>query len=133
MGALNTARRQTKAPAPTPPLKGRGYDSGAELWDAALTGTDPIATAALDRFCAIFGSVAGDLALAHGASGVAIAGGLGQRLGPHLPCSDFAARFVDKGRYRTMMEAMPVRLVTHPQPGLYGAAAFAADQGSPSR
>ncbi len=136
VGFLRPASSQRHHPTPTPPpgsspgraLEGRGYDSDAELWNAALTGTEPLATAALDRFCAIFGSVAGDLALAHGASGVAIAGGLGQRLGAHLPRSEFAARFVAKGRYRGMMEAMPIRLVTHPQPGLYGAAAVAADQ-----
>ncbi|MDQ3078266.1 MAG: glucokinase [Pseudomonadota bacterium] len=94
-----------------------------ELWAAALDGRDGAAAAALDRFCLIFGSVAGDLALAQGANAVVIAGGLGLRLKDHLPRSGFASRFVAKGRFERRMEALPVKVVTHPQPGLFGAAA----------
>ena len=54
---------------------------------------------------------------------VVIAGGLGLRLKDHLPRSGFANRFIAKGRFERRMEALPVKLVTHPQPGLYGAAA----------
>ncbi len=103
------------------------YRDDASLWAAALAGTDPIAGAALDRFCLILGAAAGDIALVHGAGAVVIAGGLGLRLAEHLPRSGFRARFVAKGRYERMMAAMPVKLITHPQPGLFGAAAaFAA-------
>ena len=97
------------------------------LWTAALTGADNLAVAALDRFCLSLGAVAGDIALAQGADAVVIAGGLGLRLADHLPASGFAGRFVAKGRFERRMAAMPVKLLTHPQPGLYGAAAaFAA-------
>jgi glucokinase len=65
----------------------------------------------------------GDRALAHGATGVALTGGLTNRLLPQIAASRFAERLCDKGRYRTRMEGTPVRLVTHPQPGLFGAAA----------
>jgi len=95
----------------------------AALWASALAGTDPLASAALDRFCRCLGGVAGDLALAQGAEGVAIAGGLGLRLAAHLPTSGFAEGFVAKGRFEAMMRDIPVKLVTHPQPGLLGAAA----------
>ncbi len=47
------------------------------IWELALEGEDGLAVAALDRFCMSLGAVAGDLALAHGPSGVVIAGGLG--------------------------------------------------------
>ncbi len=98
------------------------------LWAAALAGSDALASAALDRFCLSLGAVAGDLALAHGASGVVIAGGLGYRLRDHLHRSGFDDRFIAKGRFERRMEAIPVKLVTHPQPGLFGAAAaFAKD------
>ena len=93
------------------------------LWTAALDGSDNLAAAALDRFCLILGAVAGDLALAHGSNAVVIAGGLGLRLRNHLPGSGFETRFVAKGRFERRMEAMPVKLITHPQPGLLGAAA----------
>lgn len=94
-----------------------------ELWASALEGKDPIAAAALDRFFLILGAVAGDFALAHGANGVVISGGLGYRLRDRFAESGFANRFIAKGRFERRMEAMPVKLITHPQPGLYGAAA----------
>lgn len=100
------------------------------LWTLALEGGDSLATAALDRFCQSLGAVAGDIALAQGAAGVAIAGGLGLRIADQLVRSGFAERFTAKGRFEGLMAAMPVRLVTHPQPGLYGAAAaYAAARG----
>ena len=96
------------------------------LWGLAMSGEDALATAALDRFCLSLGSVAGDIALAQGASAVVIAGGLGLRLADRLPRSGFAQRFRAKGRFEAMMAGLPVKLITHPQPGLFGAAvAFA--------
>jgi glucokinase len=98
------------------------------LWAAALSGEDELAAAALDRFCRALGSVAGDIALAQGANAVIIAGGLGQRLVDVLPRSGFASRFTAKGRFEPMMAAIPVRVITHPQPGLFGAAAAFAEE-----
>lgn len=94
-----------------------------ELWELAMSGTDPLAAAALDHFFLSFGSVAGDLALAHGAAAVVIAGGLGYRLRDHFARSGFADRFIAKGRFERRMQALPVKLIIHPQPGLFGAAA----------
>ncbi|WP_347302075.1 glucokinase [Croceibacterium sp. TMG7-5b_MA50] len=93
------------------------------IWTRALERSDSLAVAALDRFCLSLGSVAGDYALAHGSSAVVIAGGLGLRLQHLLPTSGFAERFRFKGRYEQMMAGIPVRLIVHPQPGLYGAVA----------
>lgn len=98
------------------------------LWTTALEGTDSLAAAALDRFCLSLGSVAGDIALVQGASAVVIAGGLGQKLARVLSRSGFAARFIAKGRFERRMAAIPVKLVTHPQPGLFGAAAAFAKE-----
>lgn len=98
------------------------------LWTMALDGTDPLATAALDRFCLALGAVAGDLALAHGPGGVVIAGGLGLRLKDRLVQSGFEQRFTAKGRFEQLMRSVPVRIVTHPQPGLFGAAAAFAQE-----
>ncbi len=98
------------------------------LWAAALEGSDPLATAALDRFFLSLGAVAGDLALAHGSNAVVIAGGLGYRLRDRVGTSGCADRFIAKGRFERRMEAIPVKLVSHPQPGLYGAAAAFAKE-----
>jgi glucokinase len=100
------------------------------LWAAALSGEDGLAAAALDRFCMALGGVAGDLALAQGAKAVIVAGGLGQRLVDVLPRSGFASRFTAKGRFEQMMAAIPVKVITHPQPGLFGAAAAFAEEHS---
>lgn len=94
-----------------------------DLWTAALTGSDTLAAAALDRLCLAFGATAGDLALAQGAHAVVLAGGLGLRLSEYLPRSGFRDRFIAKGRFERMMDEMPVKVVVHPQPGLFGAAA----------
>jgi glucokinase len=98
------------------------------LWTLGTSGEDSLAAAAIDRFCLSLGSFAGDIALAQGASGVVIAGGLGLRIKDTLLRSGFANRFVAKGRFEALMAALPVRLITHPQPGLFGAAAAFAKE-----
>jgi glucokinase len=111
-------------------IEGRpaGIRDEAELWSAALERTDQLATLALDRFCMCFGAVAGDFALAHGARAVVIGGGIGKRLKDHLPRSGFADRFAAKGRFSSRLASMPVKLITHPEPGLLGAAAAYAQK-----
>lgn len=113
-------------------LEGRDAPQRDEkaLWQAALAGTDSLAAAALDQFCLSLGAIAGDFALAHGPKAVVIAGGVGLRLADHLPRSGFAERFAAKGRFETLMRSVPVRLITHPQPGLFGAAAAFAREHS---
>jgi glucokinase len=106
------------------------FHDDKELWAAALAGNDSLASAALDRLCLSLGAVAGDLALAQGANAVVIAGGVGFRLADYLPRSGFRDRFIAKGRFERRMDEMPVKLITHPQPGLFGAAAaFAREHG----
>ncbi|MBB3939886.1 glucokinase [Novosphingobium fluoreni] len=102
-----------------------------ELWTAGTDGSDSLAAAAVDRFCMALGSAAGDFALAHGATGVVVAGGLGYRIRDALKNSAFARRFEAKGRFAGLMAAMPVKLIIHPQPGLFGAAAAFAGEHLP--
>lgn len=94
-----------------------------ELWQAALEDTDGFARAALERFCLCYGSVAGDLALAHGPHGVVLAGGLTQRMRDFLPHSGFHTRFKAKGRFESLMASVPIRMAIHDEIGLFGAAA----------
>ncbi len=98
------------------------------LWELGTSGTDSLAAAAVDRFCLSLGSVAGDIALSQGGSGVVIAGGLGLRIKDTLVRSGFAERFCAKGRFEGLMASLPVKLITHPQPGLFGAAAAFAQE-----
>ena len=98
------------------------------IWQLGTSGEDSLAAAAIDRFCLSLGSVAGDIALAQGGSSVVIAGGLGLRIKDTLVRSGFAERFTAKGRFEGLMASLPVKLITHPQPGLFGAAAAFAQQ-----
>lgn len=98
------------------------------LWQRGLDGSDRLAADAVERFCLSLGAFAGDIALAQGASGVVIAGGLGLRLKDHLLHSGFAHRFTAKGRFAGLLATLPVKLITHPQPGLFGAAAAFAKE-----
>ena len=111
-------------------MEGRAMPAGDDkaLWAMALAGENSIAIAALDRFFQALGAVAGDIALTHGPGPVVLAGGLGLRLAKHISSSGFADRFVSKGRYRGLMESLPVKLITHPEPGLLGAAAAFATE-----
>lgn len=93
-----------------------------DLWSAAIDGSDALAAHALDILIRCFGAAAGDISLAHGAMGVAITGGLANRIAHLLRSPMFAARFTAKGRYRERMQRVPVVLATYPEPGLLGAA-----------
>jgi glucokinase len=111
-------------------LGGGDWDphKAAELWGAAIDGSDGIAAHALDILVRCFGAAAGDLSLAHGAMGVAITGGLANRIAHLLRGPMFESRFVSKGRYRERMQRVPVMLATIAEPGLLGAAvAFERD------
>jgi glucokinase len=89
---------------------------------AAIEGEEK-ALATINRFCAILGSVAGDMALAFGArGGVFISGGIAPVILDVLKASDFRARFEDKGRFRDYLRDIPTRVIVRPHAALLGAA-----------
>ena len=83
---------------------------------------DAVALQAVLAFCALLGSVIGDLAVIASARTVYVAGGIVPQLVDFLPHSDFAARLVDKGAMRAVLERVPVRLVENEKLGVLGAA-----------
>jgi glucokinase len=89
----------------------------------AVQAGERLAGLAADRFCAILGSVAGDLALTFGArGGVFVSGGLAPRIADRLAASDFRARFEAKGRLSPYVAQIPTSLILHPYPAIVGAA-----------
>lgn len=79
---------------------------------AGIEGTCPISRAALDMFCALLGSVAGNLALTFGArGGVYIGGGILRHMPEYLVRTEFRARFEEKGRFRKYLEPIPAHLI----------------------
>ena len=100
----------------------------ADVTDRALSGSDALCVDALNMFCAMLGTVAGDLALSLGAlGGVYIAGGIVPRLGPFFAASDFRARFEAKGRFTQYNAAIPTRVITADQPAFTGLTALLED------
>jgi len=78
-------------------------------------------------FCAMLGTIAGNLALSLGArGGVYIAGGIVPRLGTRFVESGFRERFEAKGRMRPYLATIPCYVVTHRLPAFLGCAAALA-------
>ena len=102
--------------------------SPAEVTQAALGGGCPVSREALDMFCALLGSFAGDMALTFGAAGgVYIAGGIVPRFAEHLARSEFRSRFEAKGRFRDWLAAIPVHVIRRSDPAFVGLAALAVN------
>lgn len=101
----------------------------ADVTQAALSGGDAHAQEALNLFCALLGSVAGNLALTLGArGGVYVGGGIVPRLGEWFDASPFRARFEAKGRFLPYLRGIPVWVITSAQsPALWGAASALDD------
>ena len=103
-------------------------DPGAVIGELALAGTDPACLLAVDRFLALYGAEAGNLALkVLPTGGLFIAGGIAPRLLPRLRAGAFLAAFRDKGRMARLLDRIRVAVVREPRVGLLGAARAAAD------
>jgi glucokinase len=102
----------------------QGLDSASAVSEAALKAGHPQALETLNIFCAMLGSVAGNLALTLGArGGVYVGGGIVPRLGAWFDASPFRERFENKGRFTGLLQGMPVWVITSVQsPALLGAA-----------
>lgn len=88
----------------------------------ALEEQHPVALQTLEHFCEIYGAYAGNLALAglcHG--GVYIAGGIAPRILQTLQQSGFIRAFQSKGRFRALLQTIPVHVIINNKVGLLGA------------
>ncbi len=104
----------------------RGEDLGAVVGAHALAGDDALSEATIDLFVDAYGAEAGNVALKVVArGGVYLAGGIAPKILAKLTDGKFRGAFIDKGRFRGLMETIPVWVVTHPEVGLLGAAAAA--------
>lgn len=95
----------------------------------AQEGNDPVCRAALSIFATVLGAVAGNLALqllARG--GVFIVGGIAPRMVAFLQESALRDAFEHKGRFRPLLESIPLYVVTAEDPGLLGAAYHARER-----
>ena len=105
----------------------RGY-TAAQITDPEIGAADPLCAETTTLFCAMLGTMAGNLALTLGArGGIYIGGGIVPRLGRRFAQSPFRARFEAKGRFSTYLAEIPTYVVTHPLPAFLGCAAVLAD------
>jgi glucokinase len=105
-------------------------DPAAAISGAAFGGNDPLATKALDIWIAVYGAEASNLALKiMSTGGLFLAGGISPKILPKLNGTLFMNAFLEKGRMRPLVQAMPVHVVTNEKAGLVGAARCAAVRG----
>ncbi len=98
-------------------------DPAAAISRAALDETSDLAVAALDLFVALYGAEAGNLALKMNATrGVWLGGGIAPKILARLARPGFLEAFCDKGRFRTVLEAVPVLVILNDETALRGAA-----------
>jgi len=107
-------------------IEGRPVDTLSPEQVSTLATAEPEGPAAraVLLMAELLGAFAGDIAMAFGAwQGVFLHGGVAQKLLPWLQRGGFRRRFEAKGRHAAVMQAVPTRLILHPQAGLLGAAA----------
>lgn len=102
-------------------------DPGPVLFHAAFERREPIAQEVFRLFASILGSEAGNLCLTGMAvGGCYLGGGILPRISDWLVDSGhFREAFLDKAPHHTVVEGIPVRIITNPQTALIGAAALA--------
>ena len=105
----------------------RHQDPPTVITQSALAAKSDLCTAAVDLLLYLYGAEAGNLALKLRATGgVFVGGGIAPRLIKTLQNSPlFMSAFVAKGRMRSLLEAIPVRVILNDKTALLGAAKWA--------
>ena len=102
-------------------------DPSAALSNAALNGSDSLATRTLALFTDIYASQLGNLALTYlPGNGLYIAGGVAPRIKPLMQTERFIETFRNKPPMQALLETVPLYLVTDTRLGLTGALHHAA-------
>lgn len=100
-----------------------------EIGRRALAGECALCDAAVEAFCGMLGTVAGNLAITLGAQGgIYIGGGIVPRLGERFVKSSFRARFEHKGRFVDYLSRVPTYVITAEYPAFLGVSAMLADR-----
>jgi glucokinase len=108
-------------------------DPAAAISRAAADDRDPLCAEALDLFIYLYGVEAGNHALKIMATGgVFLGGGIAPKNLERFKGPLFMRGFLDKGRMRPLLEAMPVKVILNDRTALYGPALYleAAKEGT---
>ncbi len=105
----------------------RREDPAAVVSELALAGGSRLCEDALDLFCSLYGSEAGNLTLKTLAlNGVYVGGGIAPRILARLQSGGFMKAFRDKGRMGDVLHHVPVSVIVRPGTALCGAARAAS-------
>lgn len=118
--------RKTQAQGDLPQQMREG-DAAAVIATAALQRSDALCSETMLCFVRLYGVEAGNLALkmmSHG--GLFIGGGIAPKILPLMQDGEFLQAFLNKGRMRHLLEAMPVKVILNDRAALYGPALYAA-------
>jgi len=100
-------------------------DAAAVISENCMKGKDELCIKALNLFCRIYGAEAGNLALKclpYG--GVVLAGGIATKILPVIKQGLFMQGFLEKGRYRKVLEKISVKVCVNQEAALLGAAYY---------
>jgi len=101
-----------------------------QITERALGGSCRLCLEAVNTFCALLGTLSGDLVLTLGAlGGVYIGGGIVPQLGELFVNSRFRDRFEDKGRYSSFLAEVPAYVINTHLPAFIGLAHSFDDPG----
>jgi len=104
----------------------RSEDPPVVITRAGLEGRSALCEDALDLFVSLYGAEAGNLALKIMAThAVFVSGGIAPKIIQKLQGPAFMEAFAAKGRFKWLLETMPVRVVLNNKTALFGAARYA--------
>lgn len=88
----------------------------------------PMCMQTIETFLSVFGAEAGNMALKSMAlGGVYLGGGIPVKMLDRLREVTFITAFNDKGRHRSLMESIPIKVILNDNAALLGAARYALD------
>jgi glucokinase len=98
-------------------------DAAAAISTAALSRRDECCIETLSLFVSLYAAEAGNLALKlMSRGGLYLGGGIAPKILPLLQDAGFLDAFLNKGRMRPLLEAMPVKVILNDRTALLGAA-----------
>ncbi|MET0267192.1 MAG: glucokinase [Duganella sp.] len=103
--------------------------SAADISRRALAGECKLCDEAIEAFCGMLGTIAGNLVVTLGArGGIYIGGGIVPKLGERFERSGFRARFEHKGRFNQYLAQVPTWVITAEYPAFVGVSAILSDR-----
>jgi glucokinase len=102
----------------------KASDAPALISQLALTKKAAICERSLSIFVSVFGSEAGNCALKFMATGGVFVAGIAGKIVSKMKEETFMDSFLDKGRMKTLLQEIPVKIVLNDDSGLIGAARF---------